>query len=97
MLTLDHCKPRSKGGSNDVTNLVTSCKHCNSSRGNRSMTKFADVVSAYVNAATPKGIVRHITNCRRRDIVQFKAEAKAMMSRRGNHADTKIMSAIDAR
>ena len=95
MLTLDHCKPRSKGGTNDVDNLVTSCNHCNSSRGNRSMMKFATVVSAYVDAEMPQGIVRHINNCRRRDIAQFKVEAKAMMSRR-NDFGTKIMSAINA-
>ena len=41
-INLDHIKPRSKGGNNEETNLVTSCKSCNSSRGNKSITKFAD-------------------------------------------------------
>ena len=31
-LTLDHLKPRSKGGTNDATNLVTACFRCNSQR-----------------------------------------------------------------
>jgi len=32
--TLDHIQPVSKGGDNSYTNLVTSCLHCNSRRGN---------------------------------------------------------------
>lgn len=31
-ITLDHIIPRSKGGSHDSFNLVTSCRRCNSSR-----------------------------------------------------------------
>ena len=48
-LTLDHCKPRSKGGKNDATNLITSCFKCNSSRGTRSLVAFAKAVATYVN------------------------------------------------
>lgn len=33
-LTLDHYIPRSKGGSNKATNLVTSCPRCNYRRKN---------------------------------------------------------------
>ncbi len=33
--TLDHIQPVSRGGDNSYNNLVTSCLHCNSSRGNR--------------------------------------------------------------
>jgi 5-methylcytosine-specific restriction endonuclease McrA len=40
-ITLDHITPRSKGGTNHGTNLVTACHNCNSTRGNRSYTKFA--------------------------------------------------------
>lgn len=32
-LTLDHLKPKSKGGSNSLENLRLSCSPCNSSRG----------------------------------------------------------------
>ena len=31
-LTLDHIVPRAAGGTNAVTNLVTACRRCNSSR-----------------------------------------------------------------
>ncbi|MBW4661177.1 MAG: HNH endonuclease [Drouetiella hepatica Uher 2000/2452] len=33
-LTLDHLKPKSKGGSNSLENLRLACRPCNSSRGN---------------------------------------------------------------
>lgn len=33
-LTLDHLKPRSKGGSNSLENLRLACVSCNQSRGN---------------------------------------------------------------
>ncbi len=34
-LTLDHVIPKSKGGGNDWTNLVTSCFKCNLKKGNK--------------------------------------------------------------
>lgn len=33
--TLDHIVPRSKGGATSWTNMVTACKDCNTSKGNR--------------------------------------------------------------
>jgi 5-methylcytosine-specific restriction endonuclease McrA len=32
-LTLDHLKPRVRGGSHDAANLVTACRRCNAARG----------------------------------------------------------------
>jgi 5-methylcytosine-specific restriction endonuclease McrA len=40
-VTLDHLKPRIKGGSNAESNLVTACRACNSSRQDRPWTEFA--------------------------------------------------------
>lgn len=40
-ITLDHLLPRSAGGSNDATNLVTACRSCNSSRGDRPWVDYA--------------------------------------------------------
>jgi 5-methylcytosine-specific restriction endonuclease McrA len=34
-LTIDHIKPRSKGGKNTWFNLVTACKKCNQKKGDR--------------------------------------------------------------
>jgi 5-methylcytosine-specific restriction endonuclease McrA len=33
-LTIDHLKPKSKGGSNNLENLRLACFECNNSRGN---------------------------------------------------------------
>lgn len=38
-LSLDHIQPSSKGGKDDVSNLVTSCQICNSSKGGRQLCK----------------------------------------------------------
>lgn len=37
LLEVDHITPVSKGGSNDESNLITSCKDCNIGKGNRSL------------------------------------------------------------
>ena len=34
-LTMDHVLPKSRGGKNIWTNLVTCCKECNQKKGNR--------------------------------------------------------------
>ncbi len=41
ILTLDHLTPRSAGGGNEATNLVTACKTCNSARGDRPVADYA--------------------------------------------------------
>ena len=39
-LEIDHIHPRSKGGSDRVSNLTVSCHDCNQSKGNRSLAEF---------------------------------------------------------
>lgn len=81
-LTLDHLKPHCKGGANTPSNLVTCCHRCNSSRGKRSYTKFADSVAAYLNHdVTTAKILAHIARTRQR--VLNIAEAKELIARRG--------------
>ena len=82
-LSLDHLKPYSKGGSNEASNLITCCSKCNSSRGNRSYTKFADNVAGYLNhGLTGKDIVKHIKTCIKRELNT--AEAKELIARQGS-------------
>lgn len=82
-LTLDHIKPYSKGGSNHETNLVTCCHRCNSSRGNRTYTKFAADVAKYLNhGVVAKEIISHIKNTSRR--VLDLNTAKQLVVRRGS-------------
>ena len=38
-LTLDHVKPYSKGGSNDLSNLVLACSYCNAKKANKEAAK----------------------------------------------------------
>jgi hypothetical protein len=84
-LTLDHVKPHSKGGSNDAANLVTCCKKCNSSRGNRSVAGFARAVAGYLNhGATAAEIISHVRNTTRRSLPR--AEARELIARRGSVA-----------
>ena len=40
-VTLDHLLPRSAGGTNDATNLITACRACNSSRQDKPWIDFA--------------------------------------------------------
>lgn len=40
--TVDHVKPRSNGGHNCHTNLVTACRSCNSSRQDKPLKQWCD-------------------------------------------------------
>ena len=69
MLTLDHLKCHSRGGSNGAANLVTACKRCNSSRGTRSVRAFCRSVALYLNhGVEADAIERHVRNSSRRTI-----------------------------
>lgn len=84
-LSLDHVTPDSKGGTNDATNLVTCCSRCNSSRGNRSISKFAAAVASYLNhGATAEDIIKHVRRTTKRILPM--AEAKTLIARRGSVA-----------
>lgn len=89
-LSLDHLTPRSKGGSNEATNLVTCCLRCNSSRGNRSVRSFCRVVAAYVNHGLTADVVeRTVRNAAARKLDV--PAAKALIAKRGTPA--KVMAA----
>lgn len=82
-LTLDHLTPYSLGGSNDATNLVTSCLRCNSSRGNRSVVKFAKACAIYLNhGILPITITAHIRKTAKRELDL--SLAKQIIAQRGS-------------
>jgi 5-methylcytosine-specific restriction endonuclease McrA len=39
-MTIDHVQPLSRGGSNDVGNLVAACRPCNTRRGTKTVDEF---------------------------------------------------------
>ena len=85
-LTLDHLRPASKRGSNDPSNLVTACRRCNSSRGNRPVRPFCRAVAEYLNGGVSADqIERHIRRITRRKLpIQ---QAKDLIARRGSLAN----------
>jgi hypothetical protein len=84
-LTLDHAKPHSRGGKNASENLLTACRRCNSSRGNRTLAEFARAVAGYLNhGIEPAEILAHVTLVRRRAVPLD--EAKELIARRGSYA-----------
>lgn len=87
ILTLDHITPHSKGGDNGAANLVTCCKRCNSSRGNRSLSAFARAVAEYLNHGVEADeIVQHVRNATRRSLKEHREEARRLIERRGSAA-----------
>lgn len=85
ILTLDHVKAHSKGGSNAESNLVTACKTCNSSRGTRSMPRFAEAVSNYVShGLSAAQIIKYIRATTKRRLPL--ARAKELIDFRGSTA-----------
>ena len=82
-LSLDHIIPHSEGGSNKNENLVSCCKKCNDSRGNRDYREFADKVAGYLNhGISGQDIIDHIETTLGRP-VDIKA-AKVLIAQRGS-------------
>ena len=84
-LTLDHIIPYDDHGSNEVSNLVTCCHRCNSSRGKRPVAIFAAAVADY-RGTSPESIVAHIAECTKRNIKPFRDQAKGLITLRGSAA-----------
>jgi len=69
-LTLDHITPRSRGGSNEATNLITACVRCNSKRQDTPLAQFAGACATRIRRQARRSITTHII------------EAKQIISRR---------------
>ncbi len=86
ILSLDHIIPHSKGGNNSESNLISSCKRCNSSRGNRDLDTFTCVVSEYTNRGiTALQLFTYINDQIRMDLAPYITEAKTIIARRGEN------------
>lgn len=86
-LTLDHVIAHSKNGTNSETNLVTACIRCNTSRGNRSATRFAADVAGYLNHnVLPADVLNHVRTCTKRALRLHRKEALSLIARRGSAA-----------
>jgi HNH endonuclease len=84
-LSLDHIVAHSRGGSNNESNLVTSCMDCNRSRSARSAAKFADIIAAYLNHGIEgKAILANVRKLSKRSLKPYMTEAKELISRRGS-------------
>lgn len=65
-LTLDHLRPRSKGGTNRESNLVTSCERCNKARQDRSLRGFCSGVEEYLGIGSRGEIEKRVRRLARR-------------------------------
>ena len=83
VLTLDHVVPYAQGGLHDAANLVTACKRCNSSRGTRSVAKFARAVAEYLDHAADPAAIRARVRAAARRALDLDA-AKKMIEQRGS-------------
>lgn len=67
-LEVDHIIPKSKGGNDDLNNLVTSCNVCNKYKSNYLSVKYNSDISVLINAVKRNEILddirRHILNKR---------------------------------
>uniref|UniRef100_A0A6M3LMK9 Putative homing endonuclease n=1 Tax=viral metagenome TaxID=1070528 RepID=A0A6M3LMK9_9ZZZZ len=82
-LTLDHIKPRIKGGTNKETNLITCSSRCNSSRQDRNSIAFARAVANYVDSDAMDILVK-IKNHKNRKLGKYLKQAKEMIEDRKN-------------
>lgn len=83
-LTLDHLVPYSEGGSNDASNLVTSCRRCNSARGARNLFDFCDAAAGYLNHGVTGEIILSSINKKKiaKDWKPFHTQAKEIIASR---------------
>lgn len=84
-LTLDHLRPVSRGGGNGASNLVTSCRRCNSARGDRPMRRFAEAVSLFEETDSAPEILRRIRRNRTRRVPL--REAKKIIASRSTFTE----------
>lgn len=84
-LTLDHVTGYEKTQDNHESNLVTACHRCNTSRGQRTVGKFAVAVAAYLNSGIKsEEILKHVRRCASRSLTPYRKQAKELIALRGS-------------
>lgn len=73
-ITLDHVVCRVDGGNNEATNLITACRHCNCSRQDTPLNRFAGPETR-----------KHIRRNTKRSLVKYIALAKSILDETFNH------------
>lgn len=73
-LTLDHFKPRSKGGRNDPENVVSCCYACNITKGRRSLASYCDAMGLGYNTVKSRARDR-----RRKPIEPYQEAARVLL------------------
>jgi len=68
-ITLDHVVCQSDGGSNDESNLVTACRHCNCERQDKPLARYAGPETR-----------AHIRRNTRRSLKKYRTLAKAIIA-----------------
>lgn len=68
-ITLDHVVPDVDGGSNDASNLITSCRSCNCSRQDKPLSRFAGPETR-----------AHVRRNTRRDLSRYRTMARAILA-----------------
>lgn len=54
-LSIDHLDPVSRGGLDEITNYVTSCRSCNSRKSNKPLAEFAESINISIEALPVHG------------------------------------------
>lgn len=64
-ITLDHIRPRSDGGTNHESNLITACRSCNCSRQDTPLARFAGAdTRRHIRRNTARKLTRYIVLAR---------------------------------
>lgn len=88
-LQIDHIHPVAKGGTNDILNLVTSCKACNIGKGARTLNESELLVTQKAHLEDMRKM--YVINEQRKMIVKWKIEIEEDNKKNAESAATYIL------